>query len=77
MKEAFHPFVALKHHMFSLVAGFHLKFWDVCHKTMRSISFGLLSFQQLFSSLLFKVALSTSLVVEDVVFFSVLSVPSI
>ena len=46
---------------FSLVAEFHLKFWDVCHKPTTNLCFSLLTLQQLRSILLCKDAFQTHL----------------
>ena len=50
-EEVFHLFVVHNQSLFSLVAEFHLKFWDVFHKPTTSLFISLLVFQLLCSYL--------------------------
>ena len=74
-KRSFHLFVDLKQVIVPLVAGCHLIMLRCFHKPTTSLFFSLLVFQQLRSILLFKEALSNSIVIEVVVLFSVLLIP--
>ena len=69
------PWCSHSNQWLPLVAVCHLIMLRCFHKSTPSLFFSLLVFQQLRSILLFKEALSNSIVIEVVVLFSVLLIP--